>query len=300
MKIFLVIAVTLFLMWASVCVRLAVLHPIQTVKNACKDIYWYFKHHDYDRYDGGLLNCYFAHFGGGKTLSVTHYVQKLFFRYNNKKVWCKDRKKFVLQKVHIISNVTLNNVPYEELASLSQIVCCAYKNKKIDEKQDTRTVLLVLLDEASSQLNSREFKTNINADFLNTLITSRHFHMSIFYTSQKFKLVDALLRSVTQRCISCHKVWRFMVQKYYDADELEYAANPELVKPYRRTGFFILDKDYNNYDTLATVDQLKKSVDNNEMLSEAEIIALRGNINPDDDAVLNPSRKLRKVWKKRK
>lgn len=61
-----------------------------------------------------------------------------------------------------------------------------------------------------------------------------------------------------------------------------------------------LSKDYNNYDTLATVDQLKKSVDNNEMLSEAEIIALRGNINPDDDAVLNPSRKLRKVWKKRK
>lgn len=72
-------------MWASVCVRLAVLHPIQTVKNACKDMYWYFKHHDYDRYDGGLLNDYFAHFGGGKTLSVTHYVQKLFFRYNNKK-----------------------------------------------------------------------------------------------------------------------------------------------------------------------------------------------------------------------
>lgn len=86
----------------------------------------------------------------------------------------------MLQKVHIISNVHLNGVPYEELISLSQICCCAWRNKEIDKKENTRTVLLVLLDEASAQLNSREFKTNINADFLNSLITSRHFNMSIF------------------------------------------------------------------------------------------------------------------------
>lgn len=291
--------VFLWLMVACVPFRIAVLHPFSTVYYAVRDVYFYFKHHTYDLYDGGLLNCYFAHFGGGKTLSVVHYVRALFKRYNNKKVWDRGRKKFVLQKIHVISNVHLNGVPYEELCSLSQIVCCAWKNKEIDKKQDTRTVVLVLLDEASSQLNSREFKSNINADFLNTLVTSRHFNMSIFYTSQKFKLVDALLRSVTQRCINCRKLWRFMAQYYYDADELEYASNPMLVRPIRRTGFFVRDKDYNTYDTLATVERLKKSVDKGEMMSEAEILALRGELNPDDDAITAPSRKLKRLWKRR-
>ncbi len=269
----------------SVIFRLILLHPFATIHNGIKDIYYYFKYRKYDIYDGGLLNCYFAHFGGGKTLSVVQFVTYLFKRYNNKKVWDRGRRKFVLQKVHIISNVHLNGTPYEELVSLSQVVCCAWKNKELDKKRDTRTVVLVLLDEASSQLNSREFKTNINADFLNTLITSRHFHMSIYYTSQKFKLVDALLRSVTQRAISCHKVWRFMVQEYFDADEIEYAVNPSIVRPIRRTGFFIKDKHYNSYDTLATVKKLQKSVDSDDMMSEEEILALRGAINPDADIV---------------
>lgn len=279
--------------------RLMVLHPIKTVRYAVTDSYYFFKHKEYNRYDGGMLNCYFAHFGGGKTLSVTQYVIRLFKRYNNKLVWNRDSHRFDLQKVHIISNVHLNGVPYEELTSLSQVVCCAWKNKKLDAERHTRTVVLVLLDEASSQLNSRNFKTNIDADFLNTLITSRHFHMSLVYTSQKFKLVDALLRSVTQRCIWCNKIWRFMVQNYFDADEMEYATNPTLVKPYRRTGFFISDKQYNAYDTLATVEHLKKSVDAGEMMTEQEILTMRGNMNPDVDMV-NPSRRLKRRLKKRK
>lgn len=287
------------LLYCSVCFRLFVLHPFATVFYLCKDVYFYFKHHLYHLYQGGILNCYFAHFGGGKTLSVVQYVGVLFRKYNNRRVWDRGSRRWVLQKVHIISNVHLSNVPYEELVSLSQIVCCAWKNKKLDAEKGTRTVVIVLLDEASSQLNSREFKTNISADFLNTLITSRHFHMSIVYTSQKFKLVDALLRSVTQRCISCRKVWRFMVQYYFDADELEYAPNPTILRPFRRKGFFIKDKNYNAYDTLATVEKLKKSVDKGEMLSEEEILTLRGTINPDVDSVTPNRRFMRRQRKMR-
>lgn len=283
----------------SQCFRLAVLHPFKTVYYAVTDCYLYFHDHSYDKYDGGLLNCYFAHFGGGKTLSVTHYIIELFHRYNNKRIYDRKQKKWVLQKVHIISNVHLSSVPYEELVSLSQVVCCAYKNKKIDKDLGTRTIVLVLLDEASSQMNSRNFKTNIDPDFLNTLITSRHFNMSLYYTSQKFKLVDALLRAVTQKCIWCDKIWRFMVQHVYDADEMEYASNPTMVKPIHKTGFFISNKDYAAYDTLATVDKLKHAVDNNEMMSEQEILAMRGMMNPDDDLINRPSRKLAKRRKRR-
>uniref|UniRef100_UPI0040579E52 hypothetical protein n=1 Tax=Acetatifactor sp. TaxID=1872090 RepID=UPI0040579E52 len=298
--ILLVIAIVLFLMVLFVPIRLVVLHPFKTVKYLVIDIWKHFAYHKKYIYDGGKLNCYFAHFGGGKTLSVTEYVEWLYRRYNNRKVYDEKRKKWVLQKVHVISNVALTHTPYEHLSTLSQVVNCAYQNKKIDEEHNTRTVVLVLLDEASSQLNSRNFKTNIDADFLNTLITSRHFHMSLFYTSQKFKLVDALLRSVTQQAVSCKKIWRFMIQSYYDADELELATDKTLIKPTKRTGFFITDKHYGAYDTLATVDQLKKSVDANEMMSEAEILALRGSLNPDNDAVMNPSKKLRRMRKKTK
>lgn len=91
-----------------------------------------------------------------------------------------------------------------------------------------------------------------------------------------------------------------MVIYIYDSDEMEYASNPLLVKPLARTGFFVTDKDYNNYDTLATVEQLQKSVDKGDMLSEAEIIALRARNNPDNDSLSNPSRKLKRLRKREK
>lgn len=296
----LLLIVFMVVLYVSVPLRVIVTHPVSALGYAAKDTYYYFKHRKYDYYNAGLLNCYFAHFGRGKTLSVVHYVAAIFRRYNNRLVWDSERRQFVRQKIHIISNVHLAGIPYEELASLSQIVCCAWNNKKIDIENGTRTVVLVLLDEASSQLNSRNFKSNIDADFLNTLITSRHFHMSIMYTSQKFKLVDALLRSVTQTCVSCSKTWRIMVHNYYNADELENASDPALVKPVARSGWFIRDADFALYDTFATVEKLKKSVDAGEMMTEEEILALRGAMNPDNDSIVSRSRKHRRRYGKKK
>ena len=89
-----------------------------------------------------------------------------------------------------------------------------------------------------------------------------------------------------------------MVQSIYDADEMEYASDPTMVKPLRRTGFFITNKDYNSYDTLATVDKLKKSVDENDMMSEQEILAMRGELNPDNDNVRHRSRRLKRRQKR--
>lgn len=287
-----------FLLWYSVIARLIVLHPVKTIYYGVRDLYFYFNHKQYNEYTAGVLNCYCAHFGGGKTLSIVHYVTLLFKRYNNKKVWDRGRKRFVLQKIHIISNVDLKSCPYEPLQSLSQVVACAYNNKKIDDKENTRTVVIVLLDEASVQLNSRSFKTNIDPIFLNTLLTSRHYHISFLYSSQKFKLTDALMRSVTQNCINCKKIWRFMVQSVYDADEIEYASDPTMVKPRRRTGFFVRDFDYNSYNTLACVDKLKKSVDENDMMTPEEILAMRGEINPNNDNIGHMSHRLKRHYKK--
>ena len=62
---------------------------------------------------------------------------------------------------------------------------------------------------------------------------------------------------------------------------------------------YLLDSDYNSYDTLACVDKLKKSVDEGDMMSEEEILAMRGDMNPDNDAVTNRSKRLKRRMKKR-
>lgn len=296
----LLILVIAFIFAYVLCVpfRIAVHNPIKTIHYAIIDPINYFRYKEYNKFKAGMLNCYDAHFGGGKTLSVVHYVRLLYMMYHNKEFYDRQRKRWVTQKILVLSNVELKGVPHESLCSLSQVVMCAWRNKKIDEEMGTRTCVIVLLDEASSELNSRNFKTNIDANFLNTLITSRHFNMCLYYTSQKFKLVDALLRSVTQTVIWCDKRWRFMVQYFYDADEVEYATNPTMVKPLKRTGFFITDKDFNTYDTLATVERLDKDTKNGDMLSESEILALRGDFYADNDQVSRPSRRLKKQRKR--
>lgn len=271
--------------------RLIVFNPVYSIVYAVIDSYYYFKHKKYNWFEAGKLDCYAAHFGGGKTLSIVHYVVGMYNRFNDRLVWDRGLKRFVKQKIYVLSNVEFTTIPFQPLTGLDQIVNLSMHNKSIDEKEGTRTVTLVVIDEASAQLNSRNFKSNIEPTFLNTLITSRHYHISILYSSQKFKLTDKLMRDVTQRVIQCKKYWRLLIQYAYDADEVEYASDPTMIRPIARTGFFVKNKDYFAYDTLAVVGQLKKSVDAGDMLSEKEILELRDNMTPDNTVVKRPSRR---------
>ncbi len=284
--------------WLSVCVRVAVCHPIKTVCYAVRDLIDYIRFKQWRNCKTGTIKCFIGLFGKGKTLDAVHYVIEQYNRYNDVAVYDPFRKKWVTQKVHIISNVELFGIPYERFISLSQIVNVADTMYQRDELNDTLTVTLVLGDEFSVQLNSRSFKTNIDPLFLNTLLTCRHHHISLIYTSQRFNHVDALLRQVTASVISCNKVWRFMVQNLYDAYELENASDPTMVKPLRRFGWFISNADFNAYDTLACVDNLSKSCKKGDMLSEEEILALQQNTPSDMNVVAHPSRKYFRNQKK--
>jgi len=195
-----------------------------------------------------------------------------------------------------ISNVVPD---YEDFKGLAQVVQAAERFKKIDIENDTLTCIFVLGDEFSVQLNSRKFKENIDPLFLNTLLTCRHHHITLVYTSQRFSHVDALLRQVTSYVVQCNKTWRFMVHGQYDAFALENATDPTLVKPMRRFGWFIEDKDFNAYDTLACVGNLTKSCQEGDMLSEEEILALQQHQGVNMDAVISPSRKAERSLKKR-
>ncbi len=294
----LILCAVVLLMLFSVVFRTLVFHPFKTVFYAVRDFVCYFQHKEYNLCQTGKLICYCALFGKGKTLSVVHYIVGMYRKYNDKPVWDRDRRRFVTQKVNVISNVDLSGIPYIRFVSLAQIVQCAEENRKKDEENGTLTVTLVLGDEFSVQMNSRQFKTNIDPLFLNTLLTCRHHHITIVYDAQRFGHVDALLRQVTSYVVECNKVWRVMVSSQYDAWELENAQSPKMCKPMRRYGWFIRNRDYEAYDTLACVDNLSKSCKEGDMLTEEEILSLQCNAPAGMEAVANPSRKYRRNMKK--
>lgn len=294
MIIIILIAIGLLMLF-SVFIRTVLLHPFSTLYYAPLDLYKWFRYHLYNEMQTGKLICYTALFGGGKTLSCVHYVNHLYDKYNNKRIYDIQRKKWITQKVHIISNVDINR-PFERFISLSQVVRVAEKFKDIDEENDTRTCTIVLGDEFSVQMNSRSFRTNIDPLFLNTLLTCRHHHIMLVYNAQRFQHVDKLLRDVTSYVVECKKVWRVCIQNTYDAYKLENCSDPTTIKWESRRGWFIKDSDYNAYDTLACVGNLIHSVNSGDMDTEIEIV----NRLASRDLDVTEGRFRRKVLKKLK
>lgn len=280
--------------------RCALFHPVSLTLYGVQDTYHYITHKQANTLGTGELVAYTGLFGKGKTLSAVHRVVSAYKHYDGKPVWCPRRKKIVTQRVHVISNVSLS-IPYEDFRNLSQIVTAAERQREYDDEHGTLTVTLVLGDEFSVQMNSRSFKTNIDPLFLNTILTCRHYYISLYYTAQRFGHVDALLRQVTSSVIECDKLWRFQKLNYFDAWDMEHAANPQLIAPYRRDCWFVRDSDYNSYDTLACVGNLNKSMREGDMLSEDEILKLQQNTEDANmDGVSRPSRRWMRRQQKQK
>lgn len=274
--------------------RCAVSHPISLTVYGLRDLWKYFRNRQYNFCGAGELVGYTGLFGRGKTLSAVHRVVRTYKAFDGKKVWCPRRKKIVTQKIKVISNVKLK-IPYEELKSLKQIVQAARAQQPIDDENDMLTVILVLGDEFSVQMNSRNFRTNIDPLFLNTILTCRHYYISLYYTAQRFNHVDALLRQVTSYVVECNKLWRFQRLAMYDAWDLENATSSKLVTPFARSCWFIKDSDYQAYDTLAVVDNLEHAVKEGDMMTPEQILELQRNQGPAMEAVTKPS----KSWLRR-
>ena len=281
----------LFLLVAFPMFRCAMVHPISLTVCGVKDLFLYFCHKQGNTLATGELVGYTGLFGKGKTLTAVHRVVSAYKAYHGKKVWCPRRKKIVTQRVQVISNVALS-IPYEDFKSLEQVVLAAERKQAYDDEHNTLTVTLVLGDEFSVQMNSRNYRSNIDPLLLNTILTCRHYYMSIYYTAQRFSHVDALLRQVTSYVCECDKIWRFQQLKYFDAWDLENATSTKLVQPYFRSCWFVRDRDYNNYDTLACVGNLIHAMKDGEMMSEEEILKLQQNpASSNMDGVSRPSRR---------
>lgn len=277
--------------------RTILLNIFSVIYYSVVDIFNYFKYKKYNDCPTGEMIAFTGHFGKGKTLSMIHYVKRYYKKYNNKRVYDKKTGEFVTQKIHILSNVNLD-IPYEQFNDLGQIIWWAEHRVNYDLMNKTRTITLVVGDEFSVQMNSRNFKKNLDPLLLNSILTCRHHYISIFMSSQRFNHLDALLRSVTQKVYECDKLLRLETNRVYDAWEVENSSNPLNIKPLRKIVWFVRNRDYNSYDTLACVGNLTKCYENGDMISESEIIELQ-NLNPmGDDAAIKHSHRFRREKKR--
>ncbi len=292
-----VFAPGLFVMYIFPKLRCIIMNPLRTIFYFPIDVFYYFLHKKYNNLKTGELVAIIGYFRKGKTLTGVHIVASLYFRKHGKRVWCSRRKKMVTQRVRIFSNVSFLDIPYERFISLAQIVNASKENNVYDDLNNTLTVTLVLGDEFSSQMNSRSFKSNIDPLVLSTILACGHYFLQIYYTTQRFQLTDALLRQVTSYCIDCRKTWRLQGINYYDAWEMENATSPLAVQPYKRAAWFVTNRDYGRYNTLETVENIKKSVESGDMLSEEQILSLQA-MQISNDNIVHPSKTFRRFRKK--
>lgn len=282
-------------------IRLTLLHPILTIKYLVIDIYHYFVYKQWRVYKTGRFDCFDASlgkvFGSGKTLSAVYQTKKDFMKYHNKKIFDVFRMKWVTQKVHILTNLSLKNLPYEHLMNLGQIITSIEKAKADDEVNDTLTCTIVLIDECQNQLNCRSFKDNLSPLLLRALTECRHYSMNFYYDAPRFSQCDSLLRQCTSNNIKCNKVWRWQIQSVYDAQDVENASNINLVKPYTKTGFFVENSLFDEYDTKEIISELVKAKERGDFLTDEEILTLQNNQEFDIDAIRHKSKYAKKRLK---
>lgn len=269
--------------------RCIVLHPVHVLFYAIKDIYKYVHYCRWREYRGyGTLSIFNGLFGKGKTLSSTIFGRKIYKRYNGKKVYDFKEKKWKTQYIKLVSNVAILDCPYMKLNSLNDIT-------KLTEHNDGVSVWVVCVDEMSTQVNSREYKTNFSTDLLNVLLTCRHYRMQMIGSAQRFAHVDALVRQVTANAIECKKFWRLLQWDIYDAWTVENTTDITKIKPRKRKCIFVTDKDFNAYDTVACVESFKKNVLEGKHLTDKEIMDFQ--TNAENELSLNMKRKYRKKIK---
>lgn len=239
------------------------------------DIKNYLLHKLFNTAPFGYIDCYCAEFGGGKTLSVTSKICNLYKKYDGKKVWHPELKKMVTQKIQILSNVELVGVPYIKLVSMEQFIkACEVKHDE-DIANNTLTITYLLGDEFSSQMNSRNFKTNIPTSLLNKILTSRHYYSAWYITSQRFSQVDKLIRESCRYVVECSKTWRFLINDRFYAWEMENCNNPLILEPVDTCCLWVSNKMYNQYNTYSCVENLSDDWKNGKYLDDKEVLELR-------------------------
>ena len=231
--------------------RMFVKNIHRTVYYSGKDLYFYIKEKQWEKFGMYGIDMFIGMFGAGKTLTMTHRASALYGKYGD--------------KLRFISNYHLTNIPYIPLVNFKQLVDLG----TMEDDEYVGTV--VLIDEISTVLSHRNF-ANFPIEMLSMLLQQRKRHIYIMCTAQRFFMVDKIWRSITTRCVDCRKRWRFANMKYYDAWDYEQSINSNILKPFANKWYFVRDKDYAAYDTSEMIS--KQSAD--DFISNEEAIIRKG------------------------
>lgn len=223
--------------------------------------YFRYKEYNYPGHELGTISAYVAHtdkvFGCCKSLSAVYRVYRLYNRYNGKSFY--DYRslspEWLTWKVRIISNLAIEGLPVIPFENLDQLVKLSDENCK-----DIYTI--VLIDECNAVFNSRSFKTNFqNEEQIKSLVTCRHNNMQLILVGQRYKYLDALIRSITDKVYECVHVplINTVVQYVYSAYDLETCDNPKLIRCLGHKYFYVHDWIYKLYDTKALVSLISKT-----------------------------------------
>ena len=122
-----------------------IFHLHYIIPYGIKDIYSFFKYKKYNEcHDYGKVITICASgtkvFGSGKTLSGVHALRYIYDKYDGLEVWNPTEKRFVIQHIHIISNVELTDIPFTYFENEQQL---------IEVEQPEMDVTIFFLDEAS-------------------------------------------------------------------------------------------------------------------------------------------------------
>lgn len=255
--------------------RWMLFHPVTSGRWAFTDIFDYIKHKRYNECKAyGQVFMFTASdsqaFGSGKTLSMVRWVRNTYKHYNGLPVWDENTKSFVNQRIIVISNVQFNDIPYIPFIGRDQFV-------QLDKLPHTEhDILLFVIDEAGMEFNSRSYKDNLPTSFLVKLLQVRHNKVALAMTSQRFTFVDKILRQICGVVTTCKKKWRLVRLQDYDAYTLENAQNPELIQPIATRYYFAKNDLFSSYDTTYNVEQLKRQLEDGDLLTTEEILARLG------------------------
>ena len=292
-KSFLALLFVCLLFWTPY--RYAVFHFDKLLRSFIVNSINYFQYKEYNYPKQiGTITGYVAHtnkvFGCCKTLSAVYKVYRLYQKYNDAETYDyrSSDPQWITWKVRVISNVEIRDIPTIPFKNLTQLVDLA-------DQDNSNIYTIVLIDEANAVFNSRSFKTNFqNEDQIKSLVTCRHNNMPLICVGQRYKYLDALLRSVMDEVYECVHipVLNTVIHYVYSAYDLETVDNPKYIRKLRWTFTYLESFVYKLYDTKALVELISKT----PALSSAEVLERRQRSGSVYDA-RNLTRKGKKMIK---
>ena len=238
---------------------------------AVKDTFDYFRLKKW-KYGRGLfgIDIFVGLFGKGKTLSMVHRARMIYKIYGD--------------RVRILSNIGLQDIPYVPLINFNQIV-------QLQQNNDNYDLTLVLIDEIEHVLSHRNY-SNFPLAMLGTIAQSRKIKPPVYIicTAQRFFMVDKLFRSLCSHVIDCDKRWRFQKNTIYDAWEVETKSSFDNVRVQSSIYWFVRDLDYFSYDTLDLVTGSSAE----DFISNDEALIRKGADYMEKQVVLNHSGHIKK------